>query len=42
MDKPKYYSINGKGKYLTSEKYEPDANGMIKAVDLHLKKTNLS
>lgn len=40
-EKTRYYSVNGKGKYLISEKSIPDKNGMIKAIDIHLKKQTL-
>jgi hypothetical protein len=39
MKKSRYYSINGKGKYMSSIDYIPDSNGMIKAYDTHKNKT---
>lgn len=37
-EKDRYYSVNGFGKYIVPENAIPDKNGMIKVVDMNLKK----
>ena len=39
--KVRYYSINGKRKYVISEKSIPDKDGMINAINFHTSKKEL-
>lgn len=39
--KTRYYSVNGKGKYIVSEKSIPNKDGMINAINLHTSKQEL-